>query len=120
MQLKCNDLAHCSRRNFNPFSLIHSLCFLVSGEKWVISITLWHLAQIISSHVSGGIGSSPPQFSQTIKSNGCKSKALLTPALKLVTPGLSIKVKGVKGPILEEELPRCREFEVRFGGLVKS
>jgi len=41
-------------------------------------------------------------------------------SLKLVTPGLSIKVKGARGPVLEEELPKCREFGVKFGGLVKG
>ncbi|MCJ7764129.1 MAG: NAD(P)H-dependent oxidoreductase [Dehalococcoidales bacterium] len=42
------------------------------------------------------------------------------PSLKLVTPGLSMKVKGSKGPILEEELPKCREFGVKFGELIKG
>jgi len=32
------------------------------------------------------------------------------PDLKLVTPGLSIRVSGMKGPVVEEELPKCREF----------
>jgi len=32
------------------------------------------------------------------------------PGLKRVVAGLSIKVKGIKGPILEDELPKCREF----------
>ena len=32
------------------------------------------------------------------------------PALKQIAPGLSILVKGMKGPIPEEELPKCREF----------
>jgi flavorubredoxin len=41
-------------------------------------------------------------------------------SLKLITPGLSVKVKGAKGPIPEEELPKCREFGVKFGGLVKG
>lgn len=41
-------------------------------------------------------------------------------SLKVVTPGLSVKVKGSKGPILEEELPKCREFGVKFGGLVRN
>jgi len=41
-------------------------------------------------------------------------------SLKLVTPGLSIKLKGTKGPILEEELPRCREFGVKFGEVIKG
>ena len=33
-----------------------------------------------------------------------------TPALKQIAPGLSIKVQGMKGPIVEEELPKCKEF----------
>jgi hypothetical protein len=32
------------------------------------------------------------------------------PAMKMVTPGLSIKVEGMKGPIAEGELPKCDEF----------
>ncbi len=32
------------------------------------------------------------------------------PVLKLIVPGLSIKVQGMKGPIFEEELPRCKDF----------
>ncbi len=42
------------------------------------------------------------------------------PSLKLVTPGLSIKVKGIKGPVLEEELPRCKEFGAKIGAMVKG
>lgn len=41
-------------------------------------------------------------------------------SVTLVTPSLSIKVKGIKGPILEEELPKCREFGVRFGKMSKG
>ena len=32
------------------------------------------------------------------------------PGLKLMIPGLSIKVGGTKGPILDEELPKCKDF----------
>ena len=32
------------------------------------------------------------------------------PALKQMAPGLSIKVQGMKGPIMEGELPKCKEF----------
>ena len=32
------------------------------------------------------------------------------PGLKLITPGLSIKVEEIKGPIVEGELPKCKEF----------
>lgn len=42
------------------------------------------------------------------------------PSLNPITPGLSIKLKGVKGPIPEEELPKCREFGRKIGGLVED
>ena len=42
------------------------------------------------------------------------------PSLNLVIPGLSIKVRGAKGPVLEEELPMCREFGVKIGELVRE
>ncbi len=32
------------------------------------------------------------------------------PALKRITAGLSIKVQGIKGPIVEGELSKCKEF----------
>ncbi|MEM1552212.1 MAG: flavodoxin domain-containing protein [Candidatus Bathyarchaeia archaeon] len=32
------------------------------------------------------------------------------PSLKRIAAGLSIKVQGVKGPIVEGELPKCKEF----------
>lgn len=32
------------------------------------------------------------------------------PNLKLVLPGLSVRVNGVRGPVIEEELPRGVEF----------
>lgn len=32
------------------------------------------------------------------------------PHLKLITPGLSIAVGGMKGPILDVDLPKCNEF----------
>jgi flavorubredoxin len=34
--------------------------------------------------------------------------------LKLVVPGLSIRVDGFKGPVAEVELPRCKEFGVKI------
>jgi flavorubredoxin len=41
------------------------------------------------------------------------------PHLELITPGLSIKVQGMKGPIVEGELPKCREFGNRIAGQIK-
>ena len=32
------------------------------------------------------------------------------PALKILIPGLSVRVKGMKGPIIEEDLAKCEEF----------
>jgi flavorubredoxin len=32
------------------------------------------------------------------------------PNLRLIVPGLSVKVEGVNGPIAEGELPKCKEF----------
>ncbi|MBA7502555.1 NAD(P)H dehydrogenase (quinone) [subsurface metagenome] len=42
------------------------------------------------------------------------------PGLKLVAPGLSIKVQGMKGPILEEELPKCKEFGNKIATQIKT
>ena len=41
------------------------------------------------------------------------------PGLKLVTPGLSIRVQGMKGPILEGELPRCKDFGNKIATQIK-
>ncbi len=41
-------------------------------------------------------------------------------SLNLITPGLSVKVNGMKGPVPEEKLPKCREFGVNFGEVVKG
>ena len=42
------------------------------------------------------------------------------PGLKLVAPGLSIRVEGMKGPITEEELTKCREFGTRIATQLKG
>ena len=42
------------------------------------------------------------------------------PGLKLAAPGLSIRVEGMKGPITEGELLKCREFGVKIATQVKS
>jgi flavodoxin len=38
----------------------------------------------------------------------------IEPGAQLVAPGLSILVGGVKGPILDGELPKCEEFGRRI------
>ncbi len=36
------------------------------------------------------------------------------PNLNKASPGLSITVSGMKGPILEEDLPKCKEFGIKL------
>jgi len=40
--------------------------------------------------------------------------------LKLAAPGLSIRVEGMKGPIAEGELPKCKEFGAKIASLLKD
>lgn len=42
------------------------------------------------------------------------------PGSKLITPGLSIKVMGTKGPILEEEFPKAKEFGKQIATQIKG
>ena len=45
------------------------------------------------------------------------------PGLKLITPGLSIKVKtdlSMKGPIEEGELPKCVDFGKKIATQLKT
>jgi flavodoxin len=42
------------------------------------------------------------------------------PDLELVAPGLSIRVDGMKGPITEGELPKCKEFGAALAAQVSK
>ncbi|UCE96157.1 MAG: FprA family A-type flavoprotein [Candidatus Bathyarchaeota archaeon] len=42
------------------------------------------------------------------------------PELKLITPSLSIKVDGTKGPITDGELPKCKEFGKKIADQLKA
>ena len=42
-----------------------------------------------------------------------------TPTLKLIAPGLSIRVEGMKGPIADGELPKCKEFGIKIATRLK-
>jgi flavodoxin len=42
------------------------------------------------------------------------------PGLKLITPGLSIKVNGIKGPIAEGEIQRCMDFGRKIANQLKT
>ena len=42
------------------------------------------------------------------------------PGAKLAAPGLSIRVQGMKGPISEGELPKCKEFGNKIATQLKA
>jgi flavodoxin len=42
------------------------------------------------------------------------------PGAKLAAPGLSIRVDGMKGPISEGELPKCKEFGTKIATQLKA
>jgi len=42
------------------------------------------------------------------------------PGLKLIVPGLSIKVNGMEGPIAEGELPKCVDFGKKIATQLKT
>ncbi len=42
------------------------------------------------------------------------------PNLKLISPGLSIRVKGIPGPIVEGELPKCVDFGKKIANQLRS
>jgi flavodoxin len=51
----------------------------------------------------------PKSFEQAVK----KMESQLTkvaPGLRLISPGLSILVQGMRGPIVEEDMPKCEDF----------
>lgn len=42
------------------------------------------------------------------------------PDLKLIIPGLSMKVQGLKGQIIKEELPKCKAFGDKIATQIKA
>ena len=42
------------------------------------------------------------------------------PNLKLISPSLSIRVNGIPGPLVEGELPRCKDFGRRIANQLKQ
>ena len=42
------------------------------------------------------------------------------PGLKLIVLGLSIKVEDMKGPIVDGDLPKCKEFGKKIANLLKT
>ena len=64
------------------------------------------LAAVFDTYVGGDFEKAMKKMEKQIAENA--------PDLKLVTPGLSVRVTGMKGPVAEEELPKCREFGSRI------
>jgi multimeric flavodoxin WrbA len=42
------------------------------------------------------------------------------PNLKLISPGLSIRVNGIPGPLVDGELPKCVDFGKKIAGQLRS
>jgi flavodoxin len=59
------------------------------------------------------------QFEKAVKKME-KRKNEKASGLELITPGLSIKVKGMKGPIAEEGLQKCIDFGKNIANLLKT
>jgi NAD(P)H dehydrogenase (quinone) len=49
-----------------------------------------------------------------------KQLAQKAPSLSVAAPGLSIRVEGMKGPVTEGELPKCRNFGASIGNRLKA
>jgi NAD(P)H dehydrogenase (quinone) len=58
-------------------------------------------------------------FEQVVKKME-KSISEKVPKLKLIAPGLSIKVTGMKGPVAEGELPKCVDFGKKIATQLKA
>ena len=61
----------------------------------------------------------PRNFEKAMKKLEKKVREKL-PSWKLLSPGLSIKVTGVNGPIAEGELPKCVAFGKKIAEQLKS
>lgn len=57
---------------------------------------------VFDTYMGGGFEKAVKKMEKKIKEKA--------PGLKQIAPGLSIKVQGMKGPILEEDFPKCKEF----------
>jgi flavorubredoxin len=42
------------------------------------------------------------------------------PNLKLISPSLSVKVNGVTGPLVEGQLPKCKDFGRKIGNQLRQ
>lgn len=70
------------------------------------------LAAVFDTYMGKAVG-------QTVKKME-KRMSEKAPGLKLVTSGLSIKVEGLRGPIAEGELSKCKEFGIKIANQLKD
>jgi len=70
------------------------------------------LAAVFDTYLGGDFEKAVKKMEKQI------SKKVL--GLKLAAPGLSIRVEGMKGPITEGELPKCKEFGAKIATLLKD
>jgi hypothetical protein len=59
---------------------------------------------VFDTYTSGDFEKAMKKMEQRIH-----EKALI---LKMIAPRLSIQVQGMKGPVLEGEFPKCRDFGI--------
>lgn len=57
---------------------------------------------VFATYFKGDVGKAVSQMEDRIR--------VAMPDLKIISPGLSIDVKEIKGPVPEEEIPKCIEF----------
>ena len=70
------------------------------------------LAAVFDTYLSGDFEKAVKKMEKQIREKA--------PGLKLAAPGLSIRVEGMKGPITEGELPKCKEFGVKVATQLKE
>jgi flavodoxin len=52
-------------------------------------------------------------YEKTVKKMEKKISELI-PSLNRASPGLSVRVEKTKGPIMEDELPKCKDFGIKL------
>ncbi|KYH40273.1 MAG: Flavodoxin [Candidatus Bathyarchaeota archaeon B26-2] len=67
---------------------------------------------VFDTYLGGDFEKAVKKMEKTIKEK--------IPSLKRISPGLSIRVRGIKGPIVDGELPRCREFGRQIADQLKD
>lgn len=83
--------------------LIDRLGKLDLSFKWIA---------VFSTYIKGDTGKGVMRMEERIREK--------VPDSKLISPGLSIDVGGIKGPVLKDELPKCIEFGRNIAGQLVS